>query len=144
MQTPSSSPSGASVPAMTDLTETLDAIAAESAFSGVVRVDRGDEVVLETAYGFADRRWEIPNAPDTCFLRWRAASSPSRAPGRSEAALCRCAAGRCEAVCDCPSLDPVRHGEFAQDVRDVNARGLHADDELVGDLTVRVATRHER
>ena len=56
MQTPASSPSGASVPAMTDLAETLDAIAAESAFSGVVRVDRGDEVVLETAYGFADRR----------------------------------------------------------------------------------------
>ena len=52
---------------MTDLAETLDAVAAESAFSGVVRVDRGDEVVLETAYGFADRRWEIPNAPDTRF-----------------------------------------------------------------------------
>jgi hypothetical protein len=32
-----------------------------------VRVDRGDEVVLETAYGFADRRWEIPNAPDARF-----------------------------------------------------------------------------
>ena len=32
-----------------------------------MRVDRGDEVVLETAYGFADRRWAIPNAPDTCF-----------------------------------------------------------------------------
>ena len=32
-----------------------------------MRVDRGDEVVLETAYGFADRRWEIPNAPDTRF-----------------------------------------------------------------------------
>ena len=67
METPSSSPSGASVPVMTDLAETLDAVAAESTFSGVVRVDRGDEVVLETAYGFADRRWEIPNAPDTRF-----------------------------------------------------------------------------
>ena len=67
METPSSSPSGASVPVMTDLAETLDAVAAESTFSGVVRVDRGDEFVLETAYGFADRRWEIPNAPDTRF-----------------------------------------------------------------------------
>ena len=67
METPFSSPSGASVPVMTDLAETLDAVAAESTFSGVVRVDRGDEVVLETAYGFADRRWEIPNAPDTRF-----------------------------------------------------------------------------
>ena len=47
--------------------QTLDALAAESAFSGVVRVDRGDEVVLATAYGFADRRWKIPNTPDTRF-----------------------------------------------------------------------------
>ena len=52
---------------MTDLAATVDALAAESAFSGIVRVDRGDEVVLETAYGFADRRWKIPNAPDTRF-----------------------------------------------------------------------------
>ena len=65
METPSSSPSGASVPVMTDLAETLDAVAAESAFSGVVRVDRGDEVVLETAYGFADRRWAIPRSTRT-------------------------------------------------------------------------------
>jgi CubicO group peptidase (beta-lactamase class C family) len=67
VETPSSSPSDASVPVINDLAETLDAVAAESTFSGVVRVDRGDEVVLETAYGFADRRWEIPNAPDTRF-----------------------------------------------------------------------------
>jgi CubicO group peptidase (beta-lactamase class C family) len=39
----------------------LDALAAESAFSGVVRVDRGDEVVVETAYGLAHRGHEIPN-----------------------------------------------------------------------------------
>jgi CubicO group peptidase (beta-lactamase class C family) len=52
---------------MTELAETIDALAVESAFSGVVRVDRGDEVVLERAYGFADRRWEIPNAPDMRF-----------------------------------------------------------------------------
>ena len=52
---------------MSDLAAELDALAAESAFSGVVRIDRGDEVVLETAYGFADRRWKIPNTPDTRF-----------------------------------------------------------------------------
>ena len=49
------------------LRDEIDALAAESAFSGVVRVDRGDDVLFERAYGFADRRWEIPNAPDTPF-----------------------------------------------------------------------------
>ena len=49
------------------LTADIDAIAADSSFSGVVRVDRGDELVLEQSYGFADRRWRIPNAPDTRF-----------------------------------------------------------------------------
>ena len=49
------------------LTAGIDAIAADSSFSGVVRVDRGDELVLEQSYGFADRRWRIPNAPDTRF-----------------------------------------------------------------------------
>ena len=52
---------------MTELAATVDALAAEGAFSGVVRVDRGDEVVLSKAYGFADRRWKIPNTPDTRF-----------------------------------------------------------------------------
>jgi CubicO group peptidase (beta-lactamase class C family) len=44
-----------------------DALAAESRFSGVVRVDRGGELVLERAYGLADRRWEVANATDTRF-----------------------------------------------------------------------------
>ena len=52
---------------MSDLVADLDGLAAASAFSGVVRVDRGDEVVVEKAYGFADRRWQIPNAGDTRF-----------------------------------------------------------------------------
>ena len=45
----------------------LDAIAAEARFSGVVRVDRGNEVVLAKAYGLADRGHEIPNEVDTQF-----------------------------------------------------------------------------
>jgi CubicO group peptidase (beta-lactamase class C family) len=49
------------------LASELDALAAESSFSGVVRVDRGAELVLEQAYGLADRRWRIPNATDTRF-----------------------------------------------------------------------------
>ena len=52
---------------MTELMQEIDALAEEGSFAGVVRVDRGDEVVVEKAYGLADRRWEIPNRPDTRF-----------------------------------------------------------------------------
>ena len=52
---------------MPSLDSELDALAAEKAFSGVVRVDRGDDVVLEKAYGLAHRGYEIPNAVDTRF-----------------------------------------------------------------------------
>lgn len=52
---------------MSALANELDVLATESAFSGVVRVDRGDEIVVEKAYGFADRRWEIPNTAETRF-----------------------------------------------------------------------------
>jgi CubicO group peptidase (beta-lactamase class C family) len=52
---------------MPSLSHDIDAKAAASSFSGVVRIDRGDDVVFEQAYGFADRRWEIPNAVDTRF-----------------------------------------------------------------------------
>jgi len=45
----------------------LDSPADETAFSGAVRVDRGDETVLETAYGFAHRGWRIPTEVDTRF-----------------------------------------------------------------------------
>jgi CubicO group peptidase (beta-lactamase class C family) len=43
----------------------LDTIAAETAFSGVVRVDHGEEVLVEKAYGLAHRGYEIPNEVDT-------------------------------------------------------------------------------
>jgi CubicO group peptidase (beta-lactamase class C family) len=45
----------------------LDAIAADARFSGVVRVDRANEIVLAKAYGLADRGHEIPNEVDTQF-----------------------------------------------------------------------------
>jgi CubicO group peptidase (beta-lactamase class C family) len=45
----------------------LDAIAAESGFSGVVRVDRADELLLAKAYGLAHRGLETPNVVDTRF-----------------------------------------------------------------------------
>ena len=49
------------------LDQDLDAIAAEARFSGVIRVDRGDEVVVAKAYGLADRGHGIPNEVDTQF-----------------------------------------------------------------------------
>ena len=45
----------------------VDRIAAETAFSGVVRVDRGDEIQLVKAYGLAHRGWGIANTVDTRF-----------------------------------------------------------------------------
>lgn len=52
---------------MSDLGRDLDRIAADSGFSGVVRVDRGEEIELVRAYGFADRAHAIPNEPGTQF-----------------------------------------------------------------------------
>jgi len=49
------------------LDHSIDRVAAETGFSGVVRVDRGDEVEFVKAYGFAHRGWEIPNEVDTRF-----------------------------------------------------------------------------
>jgi CubicO group peptidase (beta-lactamase class C family) len=45
----------------------LDAIASETRFSGVVRVDRGDRVEIAKAYGLAHRSYDIPNEVDTRF-----------------------------------------------------------------------------
>ena len=51
---------------MQPLADALDSMATTTDFSGVVRVDRGDDV-LERAYGFADRAHGIPNTIDTRF-----------------------------------------------------------------------------
>ena len=45
----------------------LDSLAAETSFSGVVRIDRGDDVFVERGYGVANRGSEIPNTVDTRF-----------------------------------------------------------------------------
>jgi CubicO group peptidase (beta-lactamase class C family) len=45
----------------------VDSIAETEDFSGVVRVDRGDEVQLAVAYGLAHRGYEIANTLDTQF-----------------------------------------------------------------------------
>ncbi len=45
----------------------IDRIAEETEFSGVVRVDRGDQTVLVKAYGMAHRGLQIANTVDTQF-----------------------------------------------------------------------------
>jgi CubicO group peptidase (beta-lactamase class C family) len=52
---------------MSALEPELDAIAAETSFSGVVRVDRGDATEIAKAYGYAHRGYAIPNEVDTRF-----------------------------------------------------------------------------
>jgi CubicO group peptidase (beta-lactamase class C family) len=52
---------------MSDLEVSVDRIAAETRFSGVVRVDRGGDVQLAKAYGLAHRGHEVANAVDTQF-----------------------------------------------------------------------------
>jgi CubicO group peptidase (beta-lactamase class C family) len=49
------------------LARDLDRIAAETGFSGVVRVDGRDGIEVVRAYGLADRAHAIPNTPDTQF-----------------------------------------------------------------------------
>ena len=53
--------------AMPNYGHQLDPLASETEFSGVVQVNRGDEVELARAYGFAQRGFEIPNEVDTRF-----------------------------------------------------------------------------
>lgn len=53
----------------------LDALAAETSFSGAVRVEDGDGVRLEQAYGLAHRGFGIPNTLDTRFATASATKS---------------------------------------------------------------------
>jgi CubicO group peptidase (beta-lactamase class C family) len=50
-----------------DLEGAVDAVAAATGFSGVVRVDRGGRVELAKAYGWAHRGFRVPNTVDTRF-----------------------------------------------------------------------------
>jgi CubicO group peptidase (beta-lactamase class C family) len=49
------------------LEESVDRIATQTRFSGVVRVDRADDVQFAKAYGLAHRGFHIPNTVDTQF-----------------------------------------------------------------------------
>lgn len=48
---------------MADLQDAVDGLALEGDFHGVVRVDRGGELLLERAYGLADRRYGVAMTP---------------------------------------------------------------------------------
>lgn len=52
---------------MSDFGRELDAIASETGFSGVVRIDRGERIDLARAYRLAHRGFEIPNQTETRF-----------------------------------------------------------------------------
>ena len=52
---------------MDELAAGVDEVAASSGFSGVVRVDRGGEVVVARAYGWAHRGHQVPNTVETRF-----------------------------------------------------------------------------
>ncbi len=52
---------------MNPLEQEIDLVAAEKAFSGVVRVDHGDDIRLLKAYGLAHRGYRVPNSVDTQF-----------------------------------------------------------------------------
>jgi CubicO group peptidase (beta-lactamase class C family) len=52
---------------MVPLAQAIDELAEAGGFSGVVRVDRGGEVVFARAYGLADRAHGVPNTVDTQF-----------------------------------------------------------------------------
>jgi CubicO group peptidase (beta-lactamase class C family) len=52
---------------VSDLQDAVGRAAAEHGFSGAVRVDRADDVLLAQAFGLADRAYQIPNTVDTRF-----------------------------------------------------------------------------
>jgi CubicO group peptidase (beta-lactamase class C family) len=52
---------------MTALVNEIDVLARDSSFSGVVRIDRGDEILVQKAYGFAHRGLEVSNEVDMRF-----------------------------------------------------------------------------
>lgn len=50
---------------MTQLRESVDRVAEEHGFSGVVRVDRGGQTEIAAAFGLAERAFGVPNTLDT-------------------------------------------------------------------------------
>lgn len=58
---------GRTIGPMNDLAESVRSVATESGFSGVVRIDQGDDKQLSEAYGLAHRGYQVPNTDDSQF-----------------------------------------------------------------------------
>jgi CubicO group peptidase (beta-lactamase class C family) len=52
---------------VSDLEDIIDEVATSTGFSGVVQLERGDEVAFAKAYGLAHRNLQIPNRIETQF-----------------------------------------------------------------------------
>src|SRR5947208_12333236 len=52
---------------MERLDDVVDGVVREHGFSGVVRVERGDEIVFASAYGLANRSAGVANTVETMF-----------------------------------------------------------------------------
>ena len=52
---------------MNEITESVDRVASETEFSGVVRIDHEDDTQVLEAYGLAHRGFRVPNTIDTQF-----------------------------------------------------------------------------
>lgn len=52
---------------MNDRTESVGRVVSETGFSGVIRMDRGDDTQLSEAYGLAHRGFQLPNTDETQF-----------------------------------------------------------------------------
>lgn len=51
----------------TEIEQRAAALAEEDSFSGVVLVAKGDNILVNRAYGLADQQWRVPNRTDTAF-----------------------------------------------------------------------------
>jgi CubicO group peptidase (beta-lactamase class C family) len=52
---------------MNEFTESLPRVVSETEFSGVIRIDHGQDTELSEAYGLAHRGFRVPNTEDTQF-----------------------------------------------------------------------------
>ncbi len=50
-----------------EIQNVIDEMADQDLFSGTVLIARGEEVLFEKAYGYADKRFNVPNTIDTIF-----------------------------------------------------------------------------
>lgn len=52
---------------ISEISEHLTELSEKGDFSGAVLLRQGEQTLLESAYGFANRSWQVPNTPTTRF-----------------------------------------------------------------------------